>query len=218
MLHLAGLSVVITLAWRTLWRGRSHRGHLFSLFVFLAAASFQLAVSSLYHLQVEGGHRGLFQRLDHAAIFGLIAGTFTPNHSILFKGWKRWGPLVLIWLLAFWGIALKLFFFERISEGVGLGLYLGMGWLGIFSAALLWRRFSVWFLAPLLWGALSYTLGAVLEFMRWPDFWPHVFGPHEFFHLFVLMGITWHWHFIHHIAVGMGGLAPGVVLAERSGS
>ena len=139
---------------------------------------------------------------DHAAIFLLIAGSFTPIHAILFRGLWRWGALALVWTLAMVGVILKVLFFARMPEWLGLMLYLGFGWFGLFSGIALARRYGVAFVRPVLFGALAYTLGAVIDFLRWPVPLPGIVGPHELFHVAVLAGISCHWLFIHNIAPG----------------
>src|SRR4029077_16650438 len=114
---------------------------------------FLLAMSGVYHLLPLGsGGRQVLGRLDHSAIFVLIAGTFTPTHGILFRGWQRWGPLLAIWTVAVAGIVLKAVFFSSVEEWLGLMLYLVLGWLGAASAVVLGYRYGVSFLRPLLWG------------------------------------------------------------------
>jgi channel protein (hemolysin III family) len=202
LIHFGGAAILGTLAWRTLWRGRQFKLHLFSIVVFFAGAGGLLCASGTYHLLAFHSSKAIFQRLDHAAIFCLIAASFTPIHTILFKGWRRWVPLGVVWGMAAVGVILKLFFFEDVSEAVGLGLYLGMGWSGAISGVLLWWLFPYTYMTPLFWGGVSYTVGALIEFSRSPHIWPGFFGPHEIFHVMVLVGITFHWHFIHRIAAG----------------
>jgi channel protein (hemolysin III family) len=154
------------------------------------------------------------QRLDHGAIFVLIAGTFTPLHGILFRGAWRWGPLLFVWAAAVAGVTLKSVFFDDLAEWLGLLFYLGMGWLGVVSGAELWRRHGGRFVRPLLGGGLAYTVGGVLEFLNWPQLVPGVIGPHEMFHVLVLVGAALHWRFTHLIACGTlpprrhAGVAP----------
>jgi predicted membrane channel-forming protein YqfA (hemolysin III family) len=56
------------------------------------------------------------------------------------------------------------------------------------------------FVLPLVWGALAYTIGALVDFLSWPVLVAGVVGPHEIFHLAVIAGIAFHWAFIHRIA------------------
>jgi channel protein (hemolysin III family) len=171
-----------------------------SVSVFVFTVVFLLSMSGGFHLlEHESMGRAILQRLDHAGIFALIAGTFTPIHCILFKGFWRWGFLLLIWALAITGITLKTIFFNEFAEWLGLVFYLGLGWLGILSAYLTHRLHGFSIIKPLLYGALAYTAGASLEFLQLPTVISGVIGPHELFHIAVLVGITWHWQFVKNL-------------------
>jgi channel protein (hemolysin III family) len=139
-------------------------------------------------------------RLDHGAIFVFIAGSFTPAHGLLFRGWGRWGMLAFIWAVASAGLTLKMIFFADVAEWLGLLFYFGLGWLGLLSGVVLWRRYGYRFIRPLLWGGVAYTVGGAVDFLRWPALVPGVFGPHEAFHLAVLAGVGLHWRFVWEIA------------------
>lgn len=149
-----------------------------------------------------GDARSLAQRLDHSAIFVLIAATFTPVHTLLFHGKGRWGALLFIWSVALVGIGLKMMYFDQISRWLGLSLYVGMGWLGIFSGLSLTRRYGFSFVQPLAWGGFAYTVGAVVEGLCWPSLLPRVVQSHELLHVAVLIGLCCHWSFIYSIADG----------------
>ena len=195
--HLLGAFVFLIYGYRLIRLARVHRGWLAAVCVYVFSAVFLLSMSGVFHLlEHEGVARSILQRLDHAGIFGLIAGTFTPVHSILFKGISRWGFLILIWTLAIIGITLKSIFFNEFAEWLGLMFYLGLGWLGILSAYLTHRLHGFAIIKPLIYGALAYTVGAALEFLRLPIVIAGVIGPHELFHIAVLAGIAWHWQFI----------------------
>ena len=91
------------------------------------------------------------------------------------------------------------------------GLYLGMGWGVVACYAELARVVSHRALRPLVAGGLSYSVGAVLNLLRWPVLWPGLFGAHELFHLFVLAGSLAHYRLMLRVVVpfgrGSGGLA-----------
>ena len=87
-------------------------------------------------------------------------------------------------------------FFDDVPEWLGLSLYLGMGWVGLLSGYLLWRCCGSTCVRPLVWGGLAYTLGAVLDFVPFPDIIPGILGRHELFHVAILAGIGWHWRLI----------------------
>ena len=201
--HLIGAGVFAVLSVFLLRRGRGHWPRILSLSLFAFSCVLLLSLSGVYHLLSPGTTgRHVLQRLDHAAIFVLIAGTFTPVHGILFKGIGRWGMIVLIWTTAITGITLKTIFFTGISEWLSLTFYIGLGWVGVLSGAVLYRRYGFAFIKPLLWGGLAYTIGAVLEFARFPILIPGVIGPHELFHVAVLTGAGCHWRFVHQFADG----------------
>jgi channel protein (hemolysin III family) len=190
-----------------------------ALGVFAFSCIFLFTMSGVYHLLGQGDRRAVLQRLDHAAIFVLIAGTFTPAHSILFRGVGRWVPLLLIWSAAATGITLKTIFFTDVPEWLGLTLYLTLGWLGAASGVAIWLRHGTQFLGPLTWGAIAYTAGGALEFFRWPVLIPGVVGPHELFHLAVLVGAGLHWRFTWLFANGappvrLMPIEPPATLAE----
>lgn len=201
--HFAGAIVCLASAlplWRSAQGNTAHRA---AVAVFSFSCVLLLVMSAVYHLLPPGSSaRNVLQRLDHAAIFVLIAGTFTPVHTILFRGVWRWGPLVTIWSITVLGIILKTVYFTQISENVGISTYLGVGWLGLFSAGLIWSQWGFWFVEPLIRGALFYSLGTIFEFLNEPIIIQSVIGPHELFHIAVLAGLACHWRFIRSIAQG----------------
>lgn len=195
--HLLGSGIFAVLGYLLLRRGRGNISRLLALGIFVFTCVFLLSMSGVYHLLTPGGvGRQVLQRLDHAAIFALIAGSFTPVHWILFTGWGRWGVLLLIWGLASTAIALKVVFFDSIPEWLGLTLYLGLGWIGLASGITLWRRYGFGLIKPLVYSGLSYTAGGLLEFLRMPVLIPGVAGSHELLHFGVLAGIGFHFRFL----------------------
>jgi channel protein (hemolysin III family) len=201
--HLGGAVVFAFLAAALLRRGGGNRARMISLSVFAVSCVLLLGLSGVYHLlSPDTPGREVLKRLDHAAIFVLIAGSFTPVHVILFRGVWRWGTLSAIWGAAIAGVIVKTVYFDVMPEWLGLTMYLGLGWIGVFSATALARQYGFRFVRPVLWGALAYTAGAVAEFLRWPVLLTGIVGPHEIFHLAVLAGISWHWAFILGIASG----------------
>lgn len=201
--HLLGAGVFAWLTPSLLSKGRGDPWRVVSLGVFSFSVVLLLAISGTYHLLTPGtAGRTVLLRLDHGAIFILIAGTFTPLHGILFRGVWRWGPLVVIWMLAAAGVTLKSVFFEDVAEWLGLLFYLGMGWFGVVGGLELWRRHGFRFVRPLVLGGLAYSAGAIFEFLNWPVVVAGVLGPHEMFHVFVLLGVALHWRFVWLFACG----------------
>ena len=219
--HLGGAAVFAVLGASLIARGRGDPWRLLSLAAFVFSCVLLLSLSGVYHLLTPGTPaRGVLLRLDHAAIFVLIAGSFTPVHAILLR--ERWQHYLLagIWSAAITGLVLKTVYFDAMPPWLGLMMYLGLGWMGAVSAAAIARRFGGRFVLPLVWGALAYTIGALADFLNWPVLIANVVGPHELFHLAVLAGISFHWAFIRGIARGerRGDLhAEIAVLGLRAG-
>lgn len=201
--HLLGAVVFACLAPLLVLRGRGDRWRVASLAVFAASTVLLLAVSGVYHLLPHGTvGRAALGQMDRAAIFALIAASFTPLHVILFRGPWRWAPLLVVWLIAAAGVTVKPVFFGGTPDWVGSALYLAMGWLGAVSCAALWRRHGWRFVRPVVLGGLAYTVGAVVDVAYYPVAVAGVVGSHELFHLFVLLGVALHWRFVWTFADG----------------
>lgn len=213
--HLFGAGVFAALSVPLLARARGRADRVVSVAIFCLGAVLLLAISGVYHLlNPTGTARIVLQRLDHAAIFILIAASFTPVHVLLFRGWGKWGILVLVWVYAIVAISLKMVFFDELPPVWGLALYLAMGWIGIVPGVALWRRYGFAFIKPVVWGGIAYSVGAVLEALHWPVLVPGVIQWHECFHVAVLVGLAFHWAFIYHIADGHLTASP----VQRAGS
>ena len=197
MLHIAGTIIFSYLAFALLKRGTASNGHVVSIAIFAFSCIFLLVVSSIYHFLNNSGITYLiFQRLDHAAIFLVIAGSFTPLHYINFSGFFKWGILAIVWSFALTGLIVKTLFFTEIPEWFGLAFYLAMGWIGIITGFLLWRKYGLLFITPLWMGGFFYTLGGLIEFRREPVIIPGIVSSHELLHISVLIGIGLHWWFL----------------------
>ena len=199
--HLLGAGIFALLSVPLLKRGQGEAQREASLIVFSLGVLFLLTASGINHLlDPQGTPHFIVQRLDHAAIFTLIACSFTPIHVILFKGKGKWGTLAVIWSLAILGITLKSLYFNAISPWLGTALYIGMGWIGLGSWLSIVNRYGFAFARPIMWGGLAYTLGAVLDGLHWPVVITGIVQSHEVFHVAVLLGLGFHWAFIYQIA------------------
>lgn len=199
--HLIAAVSFLGLSLGMLWKGRGNGLRLASLAVYCFSIVFLLSMSGVYHILEHGTTaRSVLQRLDHAGIWTLILGTFTPIHTILFTGWWRWGILLLIWSVGITGLVLEVIFMQSIPEWMSLSFYLSLGWLGLLSSRQTRREHPEMSLVPMVWGGLAYSLGACFDFLRWPIIVPGIFGGHELFHIFVIVGIFCHWIFIERIA------------------
>jgi len=160
------------------------------------------AASAAYHMARVGPRAlAVLRKLDHSAIYLLIAGTYTPFCLLAFTGFWRWGVLILIWLLAFIGIVVKMFVMHA-PRWVTAGTYVVMGWLCLGAVGEMLRVLPAGALLWLTLGGVIYTLGAVVYITRIFDFVPGRFGFHEVWHIFVILGAL-----AHFIAIA-GFLAP----------
>jgi channel protein (hemolysin III family) len=200
--HLIAAGIFALLGGCRLYCERASRSRFISLSIYVFSCVLLLTVSGVFHLLKPGGlGREVFLRLDHAAIFIFIAGTFTPIHGLLFDGWRRWGILLMMWGFALIGLTLKIIFIHDMAEWLGLTLYLGMGWMGTISAVLLYQRYGAQFLKYLIFGAVAYTAGALLDYFQFPGVLPGVIGSHELFHVAVLLGMGFHWFMVRQLTL-----------------
>lgn len=163
---------------------------LLSLLVFGLSTIELYTVSAIYHVGWwKGRRRTVLRALDHANIFVLIAGTYTPICVNVLSGWLRIALLALIWLLALVGVAGAVFTL-RLPRWVSTGLYIVMGWVALISAPVLIRLLPWEAIGLLVGGGVLYTIGALFYALKRPNPFPRVFGYHEIFHLFVIAGGT----------------------------
>ena len=153
--------------------------------VFAASVSAMFGTSALYHRGNWGStwHRRL-QRLDHAMIFLLIAGTATPAFLIAAHGTARVAGLITIWTLTLTAAAIHMAWMNAPELLVG-GTFVGLGWVAGLALPEVWLHSGATAGALMLAGGLLYTAGALSYHRRWPDPSPAVFGYHEVFHVYV---------------------------------
>ncbi len=184
----AGIGLVVLLI-----VGRDSGPKQLSLLVYGLSLTFMLAASGLYHsIRTSPQRLQLWRKLDHSAIFILIAGTYTPICFNLFTGFWNWGMLALIWFLALAGTISKIFFINT-PRWFTTAVYLAMGWLALLAAPEILAVLPAGAVAWLLAGGVVFTLGAVVYATKMLDFFPQVFGFHEVWHLFVIGGCLCHY-------------------------
>jgi hemolysin III len=154
------------------------------------------SASTIYHwLHLSPRGNDFLRRLDHVAIFILIAGSYTPVCLVTLRGGWGWSLFGVVWSVALAGTVLKLFF-KHLPAWATVTLYVGMGWLAVIAIDPLVRSFPATGLMWLLAGGLAYTAGALIYALERPDPFPEVFGHHEIFHIFVLAGSLLHFVFM----------------------
>lgn len=137
--------------------------------------------STVYHSIPIASVRPLLLMLDHAAIYVLIAGSYTPFALIALENHNGWWLFAIVWGLAIVGVIFKLFYTGRFDK-LSVGLYLAMGWLVVFYAQPLLDTVPSGGLVLLLAGGLAYSAGTVFYLWRSLRF------NHTMWHLFVILG------------------------------
>jgi len=153
--------------------------------IYVASVSALFGISALYHRGNWGAAwRARLQRLDHAMIFFLIAGTATPAFLLTARGIFGLVCLIVIWALTVTAATIRMVWMSA-PELVAGAIFVGLGWLAGLALPGVWAHAGVAPAVLLLTGGVLYTAGALLYHRRWPDPRPSVFGYHEVFHTFV---------------------------------
>ena len=177
----AGLVALVILAARSgdPWR-------IVACTVFASTVVLLYAASTLYHALSRTRARGVFQVIDHSAIFLLIAGTYTPFALVTLRGPWGWTLFGIVWGLAIVGITIKAVFGTRwpIFSTV---LYIGMGWTVVIAVKPIVATVEPGCLAWLVAGGLAYTGGVVFYA------WERLRYSHAIWHVFVLAGTACHY-------------------------
>jgi hemolysin III len=164
----------------------SGAGERVSTAVFGAAVATMFGVSALYHrVTWRPRARRWMRRLDHAAIYLLIAGTYTPFGLLALSGAWRWAVLLIVWGGALVAIVFKLAWVDA-PKWVSAVMAVALGWVGVVALPQLWDRVGAGGIALLGAGGALYTAGAVIYARHRPDPIPAVFGYHELFHALVI--------------------------------
>ncbi|HAT2159612.1 TPA: hemolysin III [Legionella pneumophila] len=160
----------------------------------------QYGVSALYHTRMWSRQKYLLlRRIDHAAIFVLIAGTATPICLLKLKYASGFQLLSILWLVAIIGMVMTTMW-TNVPKWVRSLLYVAMGWVGILYFPEIKTSLDTTNIQLLVIGGVTYTLGAMIYAFKWPDPFPSVFGYHEVFHVLVVLGSGFHFCLNYNIA------------------
>jgi len=141
--------------------------------------------STLYHAITTPGIKKVLQKIDHAAIFLLIAGTYTPFLLVNLRGGWGWTLFGIIWSIAIAGMIMELIVKKRYRR-ISLGMYLGLGWLVMIAIEPMLANVATGGMILLLLGGLFYSLGVIFYV------WKALIYHHAIWHVFVLAGSTFH--------------------------
>ena len=163
--------------------------------IFGASLILLYGTSATYHqFRWRPSWRRNIRRLDHAMIFVLIAGTYTPFCLDVSLAWGI-PLLVVVWSLAGAGALLKVLWPDA-PRWLGVSLYIGLGWVGLVAVSQVLALYMGSPLALLLLGGVFYMVGGVIYALRRPDPWPRTFGYHEVFHTLIVAGSAVHYSLI----------------------
>jgi hemolysin III len=192
--HFAGLAFAIAgLVLLVVWSDGAAK--VTAMSIYGASLVVLFGASAAYHF-FDIGERGnaVLQRIDHAAIFFLIAGSYLPPLILLLDGACRITMISVVSGLAVLGILFKVIWF-RCPVWLSTGLYVSLGWIVIIPAYRMFPQLGAAQLGWLIAGGLAYTLGALVFVFERPNPFPATFGHHEVWHVMVLLGAMSHWIF-----------------------
>ena len=192
MLSIAGLVFLL------IQDGEFTARHYVSYSIFGSGMILLYTFSTLYHwLPLEGKKREMVRRIDHIMIFVFIAASYTPVCLITLGGGWGWSIFGVIWGITIAGFFLKVFWLNA-PRILYTSVYLLMGWIAVIA---IWPLFQKMASSGLLWltiGGLFYTAGAVIYAVKKPNPWPKIFGFHEIFHVFIMLGSFSHFWMVYH--------------------
>ncbi len=199
--HLAGIVAAIAGTIHLISVARASAAHMAVAAVYGFSVTLLFSASASYHaLKQSENEISIWRKLDHTAIFFMIAGTYTPVCYVYLSGYWRWSVIVLQWALVIAGLFLK-FFYLRAPRHFSTAIYLLMGWIGIAAMKEFFTTMPPNALFYLFAGGISFTAGAICYAVERPVFWPG-FGFHEIFHLFVLLGGLFHYLLVYTALAG----------------
>ena len=189
LIHALGFVAAVPLGIVLIVEAETSRGRLAAA-VFASSVVTMFGASALYHSpDWPPGARRWLRRVDHAGIYVLIAGSYTPFALLVLDGYWRFLLLGIVWTGALAAIVFKFGWVDAptwISAVIGVAL----GWVGVIVFPQLMDEIGLGGSALVLAGGLLYTVGAVVYALRRPDPYPSVFGFHEVFHVLVIAAVA----------------------------
>jgi len=180
LLSIAGLVILVCFA-----AIKGDAWHIVSYSIFGSSLVLLYLASTLYHSITNLKIKNIFARLDHSAIFLLIAGTYTPFVLTTIRGPFGWTLFGIVWGLALTGIIIRSIYLTRFRK-LMVGIYLAMGWMFLIAIVPLFRNLPVISLIFLFSGGLCYSAGTIFYL------WRELKYAHGIWHLFVLAGSIMH--------------------------
>jgi hemolysin III len=180
LLSIAALVVLIITA-----ATKGNAWHVVSFSIFGGTMILLYLASTLYHSFTKERMKNLFARFDHAAIFLLIAGTYTPYVLTTLRGALGWTIFGIIWTLAITGVVIRSIYLTRFRK-LMVGIYLAMGWMFVFAIVPMINNLPSSSVVFLFLGGAFYSIGVIFYV------WRNLKYGHGIWHLFVLAGSIMH--------------------------
>jgi hemolysin III len=189
LFHAVAFVLALPLGLALVFEADTSRGRL-SAVVFAAAVAAMFGASGLYHSRnwPERSRRWL-RRVDHAGIYGLIAGTYTSFGLLVVKGSSRPVVLGIVWIGALAAIVFKFAWIDA-PKWISVAIGVVLGWVGLIVFPQLLHEIGLGGLLLVLAGGVLYTAGGLVYAVRRPDPNPAVFGFHEVFHVLVIAAVA----------------------------
>lgn len=195
--HLSGAVLVAIGTYFLYKKGRGSGIRTSALMLFSAALLFLFSMSGIYHALEPGPWRKFFRQMDYAAIWLVIACTITPVQVLFLKGRWRWAPLSLLWPVTISGMLYVNYHLRELHYGTILGLFTLLSLIGFVSYYRIARRHGHKEAFLLVAGGAAYAVGALIDYFEGGYRLLGWFGPHELFHLMVMLGAGLNWMFIY---------------------
>ncbi len=190
LLAIIGTIIVVTIQ----WLNHGSITSMLSVIIFGVSMIALYSASSLYHYaKVDATNKLKLRKLDHAMIYILIVGTYTPLCLAYMDDPRLF--LTIIWSIALLGIIIKMFWMNA-PRWLSTIFYLGLGWSILFDTSIL-TLMSPICVSLIAIGGISYSIGAIIYIFKKPNF-SSKFGFHELFHIFIMIGT-----FFHFIAIAL---------------
>lgn len=153
--------------------------------------------STVYHwVKTTPKKELLLRKLDHIAIYLLIAGTYTPILYFALDGAWKITMLIAVWLLALIGIIMKVFFIN-LPRSVSTSFYIALGWLAVIPFGKLINTLPFTAIFLLILGGITYTIGGIIYARKKLSFFPKTIGFHGVFHIFIAAGTLIHFFMVY---------------------
>jgi len=186
-LHAAGTVAAVVIGTMLVLAARPDVPKQLTIGVFVSSSVLLFGTSALYHIgRWRPSVKAVLRRIDHANIYVVIAGTYTPVAFNLLGGWVRPTVLIAIWAAALAGVTMVTRS-VRLPDGAVAAVYVGMGWVGLAAAPAIVAAVGAGGLVLIMGGGVLYSMGAAAYAWKRPRLWSRVFGYHEVFHLFTLL-------------------------------